>query len=483
MSHAIESLVPELGSLVGGEWRVGERETFEVHDPATTEVLARVARAEEADVVAAVEAADSVSAAWAATAPRERSTVLRRAFDLMIERADDLADLIVAENGKSRADAASEVTYAAEFFRWFSEEAVRPAGAFGPAPAGGARTLVQRRPVGVAVLVTPWNFPAAMMTRKIAPALAAGCPVVVKPASETPLTALAIGRILADAGAPDGVVNIVATDDSSGSVKTMLAMDPVRKLSFTGSTRVGSLLLEQAAQRVLNCTMELGGNAPFVVTANADVEAAVEGAMVAKFRNGGQACTAANRFYVHSDVLDEFVQAWGARIEALEVGPGESGAQIGPMITAKARDGLTTLVDEAVAAGATVAAQAKVPDLPGHFVAPTLLTGVSAGAEILGEELFGPVAPVVAWDDHDELIAQVNDTDMGLAGFVYSQDLGEAMRLAEAFEIGMIGVNRGIVSDPAAPFGGTKMSGLGREGASEGMEAYQETQYLSIAWP
>ncbi|WP_110240024.1 NAD-dependent succinate-semialdehyde dehydrogenase [Nocardioides gilvus] len=482
MSRLVDSLIPACGSLVADQWLVGDRATFDVQDPATTSVVAAVARAEDEDVVAAVDAAAGALPGWSATSPRRRSEVLRRAFELMLERSDDLADLIVAENGKSRADAVGEVTYAAEFFRWYSEEAVRAAGAFGSAPAGGARTLVQRRPVGVSVLITPWNFPAAMMTRKVAPALAAGCSVVVKPASETPLTALAIGQILLQAGAPAGVVNVVTTDDSSGSVKTMLAHEAVRKLSFTGSTRVGSLLLSQAAERVLNCSMELGGNAPFVVTASADVEAAVEGAMVAKFRNGGQACTAANRFYVHADVVDDFVAAWGARIEALVVGAGASGAAIGPMISARARDGLVKLVDRAVAAGAVVAARAELPDLPGHFVAPTLLTGVAPDAEILAEELFGPVAPVVVWDDFDELVRQANGTEMGLASFIYSQDLGEALRLAEAFEIGMVGINRGVVSDPATPFGGTKHSGIGREGASEGMEAYLETQYVSIGW-
>ncbi|WP_244923614.1 NAD-dependent succinate-semialdehyde dehydrogenase [Nocardioides jishulii] len=478
----ISELVPAPGSLIGGRWLSSGRETFAVEDPATTETLVAVSRATVADARDAADAAAEALPAWAARAPRERAEALRRAYDLMVERTDDFATLMVLENGKSLADARAEVKYAAEFFRWYGEEAVRNEGLLAVAPAGGARSFVQRRPVGVAVLVTPWNFPAAMITRKVAPALAAGCTVVVKPASETPLTALALAGLLLEAGVPTGVVNVVASDQAGDSVGALLEHPAVRKLSFTGSTRVGSLLLEQAAARVLNCSMELGGNAPFVVTASADIDLAVEAAMVAKFRNGGQACTAANRFHVHRSVHDEFVERFGARVEALEVGTGLGGAEIGPMISAAAAARLWESVEAAVASGAEVTARAKVPEGAGHFVAPVLLTGVATDAEILQHELFGPVAPVVVFDDVDEAVAQANASEMGLASYICSGDLQEAMRMAERFEIGMVGINRGIVSDPAAPFGGTRTSGLGREGGHDGLEAFTETQYLSVDW-
>lgn len=483
MDRIVETLVPHRGSWVAGRWLVDAAERLEVEDPATGAVVADLAQASAADVSRAADAAAAALPAWAATAPRVRAEVLRRAYDLMVTRSDEFASLMVAENGKSLADARAEVAYAAEFFRWFGEEAVRNEGTWVTAPAGGARTLVQRRPVGVAVLVTPWNFPAAMITRKVAPALAAGCTVVVKPASETPLTALAIAGVLAEAGVPDGVVNVVVSARSGPTVEALLAHPAVRKLSFTGSTRVGSLLLEQAATRVLNCSMELGGNAPFLVTASADLDVAVDAAMVAKFRNGGQACTAANRFHVHRSVHDEFVERFARRIEALRVGAGAQGAEIGPLISGRARRDLQQRVDDAVAAGASVAASAPVPTgTDGHFLAPTLLTQVAADAEVLQHELFGPVAPVVVFDDLDEAVAQANASPMGLCSYVCSGDLAEALRLAERLEIGMVGVNRGIVSDPAAPFGGTKASGVGREGSHEGMEAFTETQYISIDW-
>ncbi|GGD30747.1 NAD-dependent succinate-semialdehyde dehydrogenase [Nocardioides daphniae] len=480
--QVIEELVPATGSLIGDRWLTSGRDGFAVEDPATTDTLVEVTGATVTDAQEAADAAAAALPAWSARAPRERAEALRRAYDLMVARTDDFATLMVLENGKSLADARAEVAYAAEFFRWYGEEAVRNDGQLSVAPAGGARTFVQRRPVGVSVLVTPWNFPAAMMTRKVAPALAAGCTVVVKPASQTPLTALALGGLLLEAGVPTGVVNVVTSDQAGESVGALLAHPAVRKLSFTGSTRVGSLLLEQAAERVLNCSMELGGNAPFVVTASADLELAVEAAMVAKFRNGGQACTAANRFHVHRSVHDEFVERFAARIEALEVGPGIDGAAIGPMISADAAKNLTELVDAAVADGAEVAARAKVPDGRGHFVAPVLLTGVAPDADLVQHELFGPVAPVVVFDDVEEAIAQANSTEMGLSSYICSGDLQEAMRMAEQFEIGMVGINRGIVSDPAAPFGGTRTSGLGREGGHEGLEAFTETQYLTVDW-
>ena len=456
--------------------------TFDVLDPATGRAITTVADGGAVDATRAVDAAQRAHRTWAATAPRVRSEALRAAFELMVADSERLAALISWENGKCLADARAEVGYAAEFFRWFAEEAVRSDGEYGVSPAGGTRTVVTHKPVGVAALVTPWNFPAAMATRKIGPALAAGCTVVLKPAAETPLTALAVARILTEAGVPDGVVNVVPATDP-GSVVTAWLEDPrVRKISFTGSTAVGRTLLRQAADRVVNASMELGGNAPFVVTEDADLEAAVSGAMVAKFRNGGQACTAANRFYVHASVADEFTARFGAAVESLTVGPAfDEDNQVGPLISEKARDGVAALVKGALDAGARVAHQA-VTTGDGWFYPPTLLTGVPADADILREEIFGPVAPVVTWTSDEELLRLVNDTEMGLAAYVYAGDLKRAVQLSERIDAGMVGVNRGVVSDPATPFGGVKQSGLGREGARAGIEAFQETQYLSVDW-
>ncbi|RHW27269.1 NAD-dependent succinate-semialdehyde dehydrogenase [Nocardioides immobilis] len=481
LQDQIAGLDPKHGIHVDGRG-IGATQTFAVQDPATLDVIAEVADAGPAEATAAVDAAARALPAWAAETPRARAEVLRRAFDALVAETDLLAALIVAENGKSQADARAEVAYAAEFFRWYSEEAVRSEGDYAVAPASGTRTLVTHRPVGVAALVTPWNFPAAMATRKIAPALAAGCTVVLKPAAETPLTAIAITRILKDAGVPDGVVNLVPTTDAPGVVTTWLEDARVRKVSFTGSTGVGRALLHQAADRVLNASMELGGDAAFVVTADADVEAAVAGAMIAKFRGGGQACTAANRFYVHADVAEEFVQLFGAAVEALQVGPGaDEKSQIGPLISARAVDGVRALVDEAVAAGATVAHQGGTPD-EGWFFPPTVLTDVAPDSPILGQEIFGPVAPIVVWDDEEQMLHQVNDTEFGLASYVYAGRLQDALKIAERIDAGMVGINRGIVSDPAAPFGGFKQSGLGREGARDGIREFQETQYYSVDW-
>ena len=483
MAEELTLWSPHGSVLVGGEWRAGRGGEVVVLDPATEEPVVRLQGADRADVEAAVVAARDAGPAWAATAPRRRSEILRAVFDAMHHRSDEIAELITSENGKSLSDAIAEVSYAAEFFRWFSEEAVRPRGSFGPAPAGGTRTLVQSRPVGVAGLVTPWNFPAAMVTRKVAPALAAGCTVVLKPPSETPLTSLFLADLMIEAGLPAGVLNVVPSADSSMVGSTLLEHPDVRKISFTGSTRVGRILLAQAADRIVNSSMELGGNAPFIVADTADVDAAVGGALVAKFRAGGQACVAANRFYVHDAVHDEFVEKFGEKVAALHVGPGASGAEIGPMISAKARDTVTRLVDAAVAAGAQVAARAQAPEGAGFWYPPTLLTGVKPDAEIVAEEIFGPVAPIVRWSDDDELVRWVNDSEMGLSAYIYDRDLQRAMRICERLDTGMVGVNRGLVSDPAAPFGGTKQSGLGREGSQEGMDAFLETQYLSIAWP
>ena len=475
-----DSLLADIAAL---EPERGAAGVFDVLDPATGTLLARVADGGSAEATAAVDAAAAAFPSWAATPPRQRSELLRRTFELMIAESESLAALISAENGKSLPDARSEVAYAAEFFRWFAEEAVRPDGGYAESPAGGTRTIVTSRPVGVAALVTPWNVPAAMATRKIGPALAAGCTVVLKPAAETPLTALAIVRIMDRAGVPAGVVNVVPTTDPGTVVGTWLADSRVRKVSFTGSTGVGRHLLAQAADRVVNSSMELGGNAPFVVAADADLDAAVQGALIAKFRNGGQACTAANRFFVHASVVSEFVARFGSVVESLRVGSAfEEGTSIGPLINAKAVASVTALVSDAVARGARISHQAPAPDRGGFFYPPTLLVDVPADAEIVQQEVFGPVAPVVTWTDEADLLAQLNSSELGLAAYVFSGDLKWALQLAERIDAGMVGVNRGIVSDPAAPFGGVKQSGIGREGAREGVRAFTETQYFSVDW-
>jgi succinate-semialdehyde dehydrogenase/glutarate-semialdehyde dehydrogenase len=470
--------------FIDNQWLPGSDGTFDVVDPATGETIRAVSDGSETDATAAVDAAARALKSWRHVAPRERSEILRRTFELMIRDRDELGELIAAENGKSLTDAKGEVTYSAEFFRWFAEEGVRMGGDYGVAPAGGTRTLVTHHPVGVAALVTPWNFPAAMATRKIAPALAAGCTVVLKPASETPLTAFAIARLMVEAGLPEGVVNIVPSS-SAGKVVTTWLEDPrVRKVSFTGSTGVGSVLLKQAADRIVNSSMELGGNAPLIVTDDADLDAAVEGTSIAKFRGGGQACTAANRLYVHADVVEEFAAKLGEKVASLKVGPAADGSDIGPLINAKAVDKTNALLAGALEAGARTTHEASVPsDSKGFWFPPTVLVDVPADAEIVHEEIFGPIAPIVTWTTDEEVIGYANDTEMGLAAYVYTGDLQRGIRLGEAIEAGMVGVNRGLVSDPAAPFGGMKQSGIGREGGRMGLEEFQETQYLSIAWP
>lgn len=456
--------------------------TFTVEDPATLEVIAEVPDQDAEGAHRAVDRAAAAFPEWSRTAPRHRADVLRRAHELMLRDRDSLAELISRENGKSLADAAGEVTYAAEFFRWFSEETVRLGGEYGEAPTGGVRTMVQYRPVGVAALVTPWIFPAAMATRKIAPALAAGCTTVLKPAAETPMTALAIAKLLLEAGLPHGCVELVTTTDPGSVVSTWLEASRVRKLSFTGSTGVGRQLLRQAADRVLNASMELGGNAPLIVTEDADLDAAVAGAITAKFRNGGQACTAANRLYVHSDVAFDFTACFGAEVEGLSVGAAVDGAAIGPLISAAARDRVAATVDTARADGARISHQSELPDLQGHFYPATVLADVGPGAAVLRDEIFGPVAPIVVWHDERELLDQVNHTEYGLAAYVFAGELRRAIRLAEQIDAGMVGINHGLVSDPSAPFGGVKQSGLGREGARDGLRQLQEIQYLSVDW-
>ncbi|WP_326640525.1 NAD-dependent succinate-semialdehyde dehydrogenase [Streptosporangium sp. NBC_01755] len=480
--NALERCPTEL--LIDGEWRPSsDAHRLDVVDPATGERLAEVASASQDDAVAAVDAASRALPRWAKTPSRERSVILRRAFELMTARAEEFATLITLENGKALSDARAEVSYAAEFFRWYSEEAVRLAGTVQTAPSGDYRILVERAPIGVAVLVTPWNYPAAMATRKIGPALAAGCSVVLKPASDTPLTALAIGALLLEAGVPAGVVNVIPAHRSGTVVKTMLDQSAVRKLSFTGSTEVGRLLLRDAADRVISTSMELGGNAPFLVLEDANLDAAVKGAMVAKMRNGGEACTAANRFYVHESVADEFGARFAEAMRDLRVGPGlDEDTRLGPLINASARERVHDLVCDAVERGAKVLTGGRIPDRPGYYYEPTVLDGVTAGSAILKEEIFGPVAPIVRFGSVAEAVELANDTEHGLVSYVYTADLRRGLQLAEALETGMVGLNRGVVSDPAAPFGGVKASGLGREGGHEGMLEYTETKYIATSW-
>jgi succinate-semialdehyde dehydrogenase / glutarate-semialdehyde dehydrogenase len=471
------------GLLIGGQWTAGRAGTLPVLNPATEDVLAEVADASPEDALDAVAAAAEALPLWAARPPRERGECLRRAYELMTARAEPLARLMVAENGKALRDARGEILYAAEFFRWYAEEAVRIDGHLSVAPSGANKIMVVRQPVGVSYMITPWNFPAAMATRKIGPALAAGCTVVLKPAKETPLTALAVAQILAEAGVPDGVVNVLPTGKPGPMTQAVLADPRVRKLSFTGSTEVGRMLLKQAADYVINCSMELGGNAPFLVFDDADIDAAVEGAFVAKMRNGGEACTAANRFYVHEKVAAEFSAKLTDRLAALKLGPGlEDGVDLGPLVNADTRAKVAELVDSATGAGAKVLTGGHAPDRAGYFYEPTVLDGVPAGAGILSEEIFGPVAPIVRFSDPDEAIALANDTEYGLVSYLYSGDLRRALRVAEELEAGMVGINRGVVSDPAAPFGGVKQSGLGREGSHEGLLEYTETKYIAVDW-
>jgi succinate-semialdehyde dehydrogenase / glutarate-semialdehyde dehydrogenase len=471
------------GLFIGGTWRPAESgATFKVEDPSTGRVLAEVADASPADGMEALAAAAKAQASWAAVPPRERSDILRRAYDLLLERQEDLALLMTLEMGKPLAEASGEIVYAAEFFRWFSEEAVRIEGGFSVAPNGQGRLLVMREPVGPCLLITPWNFPMAMGTRKIGPAVAAGCTMVVKPAEQTPLSLLALAEIMQEAGLPDGVLNVVTTADPAPVMEPMIRDGRARKLSFTGSTAVGRKLLEQCADQVMRTSMELGGNAPFLVFEDADLDVAIEGAMQAKMRNIGEACTAANRFYVHSSVADEFARRLGERMAALPIGRGvEDGVVVGPLIDADARDKVSSLVDDAVQRGAEVVVGGTALDGKGYFYPPTVLTNVAQDARLRHEEIFGPVAPVVTFETEEEAIAAANDTEFGLACYVFTRDLDRAFRVCERLETGMIGLNQGIVSNPAAPFGGVKHSGLGREGGRVGIDEFLETKYVAIA--
>ena len=456
---------------------------IEVINPFDQSVVGVVPHATIRDCLAAVDSAEAALPSWRTTAPRVRAEVLRKAFELMTAEHDTLARLIVRENGKVLADAKAEVTYAAEFFRWFSEEAVRIEGDYRRAPSGANWLLVSRQPVGVALLATPWNFPAAMATRKIGPALAAGCSVILKPASDTPLTALAICDILRRAGVPEGVVNVVVPDPPGDAVAAMLSSGKVRKLSFTGSTRVGALLLAQAAERIINCSMELGGNAPLVVFDDADLDVAVDGAMLAKMRNGGAACTAANRFFVHEKIHDRFVDAFTQRMASLVLGNGlDATTQVGPLISRAQQDNVASLVDGAVAGGATVLCGGTRASDKSFGYHPTVLTDVGFGSAILQEEVFGPVAPIVKFREADDILTHCNSVEHGLVSYVFTRDVAKGLRFAEALETGMIGLNRGLVSDPAAPFGGVKASGLGREGGHDGILAFLETKYVAGNW-
>ena len=468
--------------LIGGRWRdASGGATFEVADPATGEVIARVADATEADGAAAMDATAGAQDGWAATPARERAEILRRAFDLTVARADDLATLMTLEMGKPLADSRGEVTYGAEFLRWFSEEAAHVNGRFQTSPERNLRILAPKRPVGPCLFITPWNFPLAMATRKIAPALAAGCTVILKPATLTPLTALAFGQILLEAGVPDGVVNIVPTSSARTVTGPLLQDRRLRKLSFTGSTAVGRSLLKDAADNVLRTSMELGGCAPFIVFEDADLDAALTGARQAKLRNMGEACTAANSFLVHESLAEEFARRLAEEFAGLTVGHGlEDGTDVGPLVSADQRDSVHELVTAAQAQGARVLTGGEPGEGPGFFYRPTVLTGVAVDNPIMRNEIFGPVAPIATFSTEEEALAVANASEMGLAGYVFTRDMSRVLRLAERLQVGMIGVNTGLISNAAAPFGGVKHSGIGREGGVEGIEEFLETVYVAI---
>jgi succinate-semialdehyde dehydrogenase / glutarate-semialdehyde dehydrogenase len=476
----VESVPKEL--YIGGEWRPasgGER--FAVEDPATGEALCEIADGAPEDAIAGLDAAVAAQADWAATPPNERGEILWRAFEALREATDDLALLMTLEMGKSVAESKAEIAYSAEFFRWFSGEALRIGGEYKVAGNGQSRVLVMRQPVGPCFFITPWNFPMAMGTRKVGPAIAAGCTMVWKPAQLTPLSALALTKLLDDAGLPPGVLNIV-TSSSSGSVAAPVISDPrLRKLSFTGSTEVGRKLIEQSAENVLKVSMELGGNAPFLIFDDADLDAALAGAMVAKMRNIGEACTAANRFHVAGPIADEFASRLAERMDSLTVGRGtEAGSDVGPLIDDDQRSKVAELVEDAVAKGARAVVGGRAIDGAGYFYAPTVLGGVTPDARVLTEEIFGPVAPVVPFDSEEDAIAAANDTEYGLVAYVFTRDLKRALRVCERLETGMIGLNQGMVSNAGAPFGGVKQSGIGREGGTEGIDEYLETKYVAV---
>ncbi len=470
------------GLFIGGEWRdSSDGSTIDVEDPATGQTLTAVASATPADGVAALDAAVAAQRDWAATAPRERAEILRSAFDLITERADHFAMLMTLEMGKPLAQSKGEVTYGAEFFRWFSEEVVRIAGRWATSPDGNTRLMTMKQPVGPVLMITPWNFPLAMGTRKIGPAIAAGCTMVVKPASQTPLTMLALADLLKEVGLPDGVLNVISTAHTGDVMEPLIGDSRLRKLTFTGSTPVGKMLVKQSADQLLRVSMELGGNAPFLVFADADLDAAVEGAMLAKMRNMGEACTAANRFLVHESVADEFATRFAEKMAAEVVGRGtEDGVTVGPLIDAKQRDKVAELVDDATSRGASVVTGGSTTGDAGYFFEPTVLTDVSPDADLFREEIFGPVAPITTFSDDEKAVEMANDTEYGLVAYAFTTDLGRTIRVSEGLDFGMVGINQGIVSNPAAPFGGVKQSGFGREGGPEGIEEYLSVKYVGI---
>jgi len=483
MSHAIIDTLPTQ-LYINGQWvPASDGGEFDVINPATEKTLTRVASATAADATRAVDAAFTAGAAWRARAPRERAEILRKAFELMTERAEAIATVISLEEGKTLAEGRGEVAYAAEFFRWYAEEAVRDLGVLARAPSGKNHILVQHQPVGVCLLITPWNFPAAMGTRKIAPALAAGCTVILKPASETPLTALLLAGLLEEAGVPAGVVNVLPSKRSSVMSETMLGDDRVKKVSFTGSTEVGRVLLAKASEKVINSSMELGGNAPFIVLEDADMDVAIDAAIVAKMRNAGESCIGANRFYVHSAVADTFAARLTEAMAAFKMGDGlAADSDLGPLVNASTRDKVAELVEEAVELGAELLTGGRRPEGPGYFYPPTVLRNIPSHAQIVNTEIFGPVAPIITFDSIDEMVEQANATDFGLAAYIIGRDIGAALALAGRIDAGVMGINRGFISDPAAPFGGFKQSGLGREGAQDGLHEFIEKKYIAIDW-
>lgn len=480
----LEGLTVPRQLLIAGQWRdAAGGGTLDVVNPSDATTITAIADADVADGLAAVDAAAAALAEWSATAPRRRAEILSRCFELMTERSEELARLISLENGKALPDARGEVAYAAEFFRWYAEEAVRIIGDVSVSPSGANRILVQHQPIGVCVLITPWNFPAAMATRKLAPALAAGCTAVLKPATLTPLTSLAIAQLMVDAGVPAGVVNVVTTSKTSDVMTPILADPRVRKLSFTGSTGVGRHLLRQAADNVLKCSMELGGNAPFLVFEDADLDKAIDGVMVAKMRNGGQACTAANRIYVQRGIQAEFASRLAGRMAALTVGPGtDPSTEVGPLVDEASVLKVDSLVRDALDQGARLLTGGQLPEGEGYYYPPTVLTNVPLHARMVSEEIFGPVASIIGFDTEEEAIAAANDSEYGLAAYVFTEDFRRGLRVSERIESGMVALNRGLVSDPAAPFGGVKQSGLGREGAHQGLLDFTETKYIALDW-
>jgi succinate-semialdehyde dehydrogenase/glutarate-semialdehyde dehydrogenase len=479
--RAVLDQVPT-GLFIGGQWRdASGGGRFGVEDPATEEMLVEVADGQPEDAKAALDAAVAAQPAWAATPPRQRGEILRRAYELLVVHTDEIALLMTLEMGKSFTESKAEVTYGAEFFRWFSEEAVRIEGRFSRAPATPERLLTMKQPVGPCLLITPWNFPLAMGTRKIGPAIAAGCTIVLKPAQLTPLASLRLAQLLTEAGLPDGVLNVITAKSASTTVGPLMSDPRLRKVSFTGSTEVGQTLVEQSAKNLLRLSMELGGNAPFLVFADADIDAAIEGALIAKMRNNGESCVAANRFHVAAEVAEDFTRRFADRMGALKVGHGaDEGTQVGPLIDDDQRGKVEELVSDATDKGAKAIVGGSRLDGRGYFYAPTVLEGVGPDARILREEVFGPVAPVATFESDDEAINAANATEFGLVAYVFTRDVKRAFRVIEGLETGMVGLNRGLVSNAAAPFGGVKHSGFGREGGSEGIEEYLETKYVAI---